>query len=105
MIKKTIRQLKAGERIDARLETRLVAIKYVYSWESTVRSRNSEQVKAIFNQSTFYGESLSLSGLRKIDNTYAPELSADSIMAHYILGQLAPERRRRNSETVVRTLS
>jgi protein arginine N-methyltransferase 1 len=81
-------ELNEGDRIDARLEARLVADRYVYRWETTVRSRNSEQVKASFKQSTFYGETLSLNGLRKKGATYVPELNADGVMDHYILGQL-----------------
>src|SRR5215475_512339 len=85
-------ELKEGDRIDARLEARLVADEYVYRWETTVRSRNSEQIKASFKQSTFYGESLSLSSLRKMAATYIPELNADGVMDHYILGQLGARK-------------
>src|SRR5215471_13000522 len=67
-------ELKEGDRINARLEARLVGDQYVYRWETTVRSRNSEQVKASFKQSTFYGESPSLNDLRKQGASYVPEL-------------------------------
>jgi type I protein arginine methyltransferase len=81
-------ELNEGDRIDARLEARLVGAHYVYRWETTVRSRNSAQVKASFKQSTFHGESLSLNGLRKRSAAYVPELNADGVMDHYILSQL-----------------
>jgi protein arginine N-methyltransferase 1 len=81
-------ELKEGDRIDARLEARLVGDDYVYRWETTIKSRGSEQVKACFNQSTFYGKSLSLNGLRKQGAAYVPELNPDGVMDHYILGQL-----------------
>ncbi|HEX5081933.1 MAG TPA: 50S ribosomal protein L11 methyltransferase [Blastocatellia bacterium] len=81
-------ELKEGDRIDARLEARLVGDDYVYRWETTVKSRNSGQVKACFNQSTFYGESLSLNGLCKQGAAYVPELNPDGVMDHYILGRL-----------------
>jgi protein arginine N-methyltransferase 1 len=81
-------ELNEGDRIDMRLEARLVGDDYVYRWETTVRSRNSEQVKASFKQSTFYGESLSLNGLRKRSAAYVPELNADGVMDHYILNRL-----------------
>jgi protein arginine N-methyltransferase 1 len=81
-------ELKEGDRIDARLEARLVGDNYVYRWETTIKSRDSERVKACFNQSTFYGESLSLNGLRKQGAAYVPELNPDGVMDHYILGRL-----------------
>ncbi|HEY6402771.1 MAG TPA: 50S ribosomal protein L11 methyltransferase [Blastocatellia bacterium] len=81
-------ELKEGDRIDARLEARLVGDNYIYRWETTVKSGNSRQVKASFNQSTFYGQSLSISGLRKQGAAYVPELNPDGVMDHYILGQL-----------------
>jgi hypothetical protein len=80
--------LKEGDRIGARLEARLVGENYVYRRGTTIKSRDSEQVKACFNQFTFYGESLSLNGLRKQGAAYVPELNPDGAMDHYILGQL-----------------
>lgn len=85
-------ELKGGDQVNVRLEARLVADNYVYRWETTIKSRNSEQVKAGFNQSTFYGELLSMDGLRKQNDAYVPELNPDGIMDHYILSQLGDRR-------------
>ena len=82
-------ELKVGERINARLEARLVGDDYIYRWETTVRSLpESQQIKAHFNQSTFYGEPLSLDGLRKRSDAYIPELNSDGLITHYILSQM-----------------
>jgi type I protein arginine methyltransferase len=86
-------ELKVGDQIDARLEARLVGDDYFYRWETTIKSRDSEQVKASFKQSTFYGESLSLNGLRKRSAAYVPELNVDGVMDHYILSQLGARTR------------
>lgn len=81
-------ELKEGDRINARLEARLVSDEYVYRWETTIKSLDSERVKASFNQSTFYGQFPSLNDLRKQGSAYVPELNADGVMDHYILGLL-----------------
>jgi protein arginine N-methyltransferase 1 len=81
-------ELKEGDQINVRLEARLVGDDYIYRWETTVKSGNSRQVKASFNQSTFYSQSLSIGSLRKQGATYIPELNAEGVMDHYILSQL-----------------
>ncbi len=82
-------ELKVGDWLTVRLEARLVGDDYIYRWETTVRSKHEpRQVKAHFNQSTFYGEPLSPSGLRKRSEAYIPELNPDGLIDHYILGQM-----------------
>src|SRR5262249_37560661 len=82
-------ELKVGDQIDVRIEARLVGNDYWYRWETTIKS-NAEprQDKARFNQSTFYGEPLSLSSLRKQSDAYVPELSPEGLMDHFILTQM-----------------
>lgn len=82
-------ELKEGDQVNARIEARLISDDYVYRWETTIRSkREPQQVKAHFNQSTFYGEPLSLSRLRKQSDAYIPELNPEGLMDHYILSQM-----------------
>jgi len=82
-------ELKEGDQVNVRLEARLVGGDYVYRWETTIRSSSEpRQIKARFNQSTFYGEPLSLSGLRKKSDAYVPELNLDGVMDQYILSQM-----------------
>jgi protein arginine N-methyltransferase 1 len=81
--------LKEGDRLDLRLEARLVGADYVYRWETTVGSAaEPRQIKAHFNQSTFYGQPLSLTGLRKQSDAYIPELNPEGRIDHYILSHM-----------------
>ena len=82
-------ELKAGDQVNVRLEARLVNDDYIYRWETTIiSSAEPQQIKTHFNQSTFYGAPLSLSGLRKQSDAYVPELNPDGLMDHYILSQM-----------------
>src|SRR5262245_4937052 len=86
-------ELKEGDQVKVRLEARLVGGDYVYRWETTVESPSEpRQIKARFNQSTFYGESLSLGGLRKKSDAYVPELNSDGVMDQYILIQMGARK-------------
>lgn len=81
--------LQVEDKINVRLEARLVGDDYIYRWETTVRSKHEpHQVKAHFNQSTFYGEPLSPGSLRKQSDAYIPELNSDGLITHYILSQM-----------------
>src|SRR5215470_5091059 len=83
-------ELNDGDQVNVRLEARLVGDDYIYRWDTTIRSSAEPQrIKAHFNQSTFYGETLSLSGLRKQSDAYIPELNPEGLMDHYILGQMS----------------
>ena len=83
-------ELKEGDQVDARIEARLVGADYVYRWETKIRSSSEPgQIKAHFDQSTFYGEALSLDSLRKQSDAYVPELNPDGAMDHYILSQMS----------------
>ena len=81
--------LNAGDRINARLEARLVGAEYVYRWETTISAgAEPRRVKAHFDQSTFYSESLSLEDLRKMSGAYIPELNSDGVVDQFILSQM-----------------
>jgi protein arginine N-methyltransferase 1 len=83
-------ELSKGDQVDVRLDVRLVGPEYVYQWETTIISSSEpQQIKANFNQSTFYGEVLSLDGLRKQSDAYVPDLNPDGVMDHYILSQMS----------------
>lgn len=83
-------ELKEGDRVKVRLDARLVADDYVYRWETTIGSSSASQpIKAHFNQSTFYGETLSFGGLRKKCDAYIPELNPEGLVDHYVLGQMS----------------
>jgi protein arginine N-methyltransferase 1 len=81
--------LNVGDQIDVRLEARLVGENYIYRWETTVRpQQDSQNIKAHFNQSNFYGEPLSIGNLRKQSDAYIPELNPEGMIDHYILTQM-----------------
>jgi protein arginine N-methyltransferase 1 len=82
-------ELSKGDQVDVQLDARLVGAEYVYRWETTIISPSEpQQIKARFNQSTFYGEAHSLDGLRKQSDAYVPDLNPDGVMDHYILSQM-----------------
>jgi protein arginine N-methyltransferase 1 len=83
-------ELKQADWVNVRLEARLVANDYNYRWETTIgSSAESQPIKAHFNQSTFYGETLSFGGLRKRRDSYIPELNPEGLVDHYILSRMS----------------
>jgi len=85
-------ELKEGDQVNVRLEAKLVGDDYIYRWETTIKApKNPQQIKAHFNQSTFYGEPLSLSSLRKQSDAYIPELNPEGLIDHYILSQMTSQ--------------
>jgi protein arginine N-methyltransferase 1 len=81
--------LEMGDRIDLRIEARLVGDEYVYRWETMIKSKGDvQETKAHFNQSTFYGEPLSLDRLRKQSDAYIPELNPEGVLDQFILTRM-----------------
>jgi hypothetical protein len=85
-------ELNVQDQVNLRLEARLVDDGYIYRWETTVKSGPEPQkVKAHFNQSTFFGEALTLSSLRKQSEAYIPALNLDGQIAHLVLTLMSQE--------------
>jgi type I protein arginine methyltransferase len=76
-------EVDAGDRVDVRIEARLVADDYVWRWETTVASKQIS-----FKQSTLAGTPLSLSQLRKRANTYLPQENEAGAIARFVLSQM-----------------
>jgi type I protein arginine methyltransferase len=76
----------AEDRIDLRLEARLIGEDYLWRWDTTVTSRG--QTKCSFQQSTFFGAPLSASQLRKRAGSHAPSLSEEGAVTRFVLSQI-----------------
>ncbi len=85
--------LTAGDEVEVKLEARFVASDYLYRWQTVIRDgQNPQQIRAHFNQSTFFGEPLSLGRLRKQSAEFVPELSRDGLIDQFILTQMADHK-------------
>ena len=76
----------AGDRIDVRVEARLIGDDYVWRWDTTVWSQ--AETKASFKQSTLLGTPLSPSQLRKRASSYVPTPNDDGAIARFVLSQM-----------------
>lgn len=76
-------EVAAGNRIDVRLEARLIGDDYVWRWDTTVR-----ETKISFKQSTLFGAPLSPAQLRKRASSYVPTLNDDGAIARFVLSQI-----------------
>lgn len=79
--------LVAGDEITVNLSARLVDKEYVWRWDTRVIGGDSA-VKADFKQSTFYGEIISLSHMRKQAATFVPALTEEGQINAFILAQM-----------------
>lgn len=57
--------LAEGDRVSVKLQANLVGQEYIWRWRSRVLSSENSQVKANFDQSTFWSQPLSLEQLRQ----------------------------------------
>jgi SAM-dependent methyltransferase len=81
--------LQAGDVISLKLEANLVGEEYVWSWYTCVLNQGRPgQVKANFQQSTFFGSPLSLKRLRKLAAGHVPTRNEDGQIDHFILAQM-----------------
>lgn len=71
----------AGDRIDVRLEARLIGDDYVWRWET----KFTDEGFVSFKQSTFFGSPLSLSKLLKQTAEYKPSLNTQGEVRSFIL--------------------
>jgi type I protein arginine methyltransferase len=82
-------RLEAQDQIKVRFDARLVDNNYIYRWATTVTSPSApHKAKAQFDQSTFFGVPLSISGLRKQREDYVPELELEGQIDHFILAAM-----------------
>jgi len=78
--------LEVGDRISVSLQANLVGNDYIWRWHSSVFERgDSSQVKANFQQSTFFATPLSLGQLRKSSSAYLPSLNEEGEIDRLIL--------------------
>ena len=79
-------EVVAGDRIEVRLEARLIGEDYAWRWDTTVIS--SGETKCSFKQSTLFAAPLSVSQLRKRASGHVPSLSAEGAVAGFVLSQI-----------------
>lgn len=78
--------LQAGDRVEVSLRADLVGTDYVWSWDSRVFAKQSPgQIKAAFQQSTFFRTPLVPARLRKQAAEHVPALNADGQIDRLIL--------------------
>jgi protein arginine N-methyltransferase 1 len=75
-----------GDRIEVRLEARLIGEDYAWRWDTTVISGGD--VKCSFKQSTVFGAPLSISQLRKRSGAHVPSLSEEGAVTSFVLSQI-----------------
>ena len=74
------------DRIDVRLEARLIGDDYAWRWDTTLWSQG--KAKCSFRQSTLFGAPLSASQLRKRAGSYVPEPNAEGAITGFVLSQM-----------------
>ncbi|HXQ74766.1 MAG TPA: class I SAM-dependent methyltransferase [Pyrinomonadaceae bacterium] len=76
----------AGDRIDVRLEARLIRDDYVWRWDTTLVSE--DKIKSQFKQSTMVGTPLSAAQVRKRAGTYVPQVTEEGAIASFVLSKM-----------------
>lgn len=76
-------EVEAGDRIQMRIEGRLIGDDYVWRWDTTIPSR-----QVSFKQSTLFGAPLSSSQLRKRAHTYVPNANEKAEVTRFVLSQM-----------------
>lgn len=74
------------DRIDVRLEARLIGDDYTWRWDTTLWSQGN--AKCSFKQCTLFGAPLSTSQLRKRAGNYVPEPSEEGAITRFVLSQM-----------------
>lgn len=77
--------LAAGDRIDLRLDARLLGDEYVWSWDSNVHGRDA----ARFRQSTFLGKPMTPESLHRKAEGHVARLTEDGEVDRAILERMA----------------
>ena len=81
-------ELRRGDHVRVCLRADLAGSDYVYGWHTTVRGRDGA-ARADFNQSDFFGLTLSSDRLRRLSNAFTPTLSEDGRIDRAILNGAA----------------
>ena len=79
-------EVVTDDRIDVRLEARLIGEDYAWRWDTMVTSGG--EAKCSFKQSSLFGAPLSISQLRKRDGSHVPALNAEAEVAKFVLSQI-----------------
>lgn len=79
-------EVEDGDRIDVRLEARLIGDDYVWRWDTALVSQG--KIKSSFKQSTLSGTPLSLAQLRKRAGTYLPSVNEEGAIARFVLSKM-----------------
>ena len=74
------------DRIDVRLEARLIGDDYTWRWDTTLWSQGN--AKCSLRQSTLFGAPLSASQLRKRTGSYIPEPGEEGAITSFVLLQM-----------------
>jgi type I protein arginine methyltransferase len=81
--------LNPGDRVTVTLQANLVGDDYIWSWQTQATASDPSQVKANFQQSTFFGVPLAPKTLQKRADTFIPQLSEPARIDHLILNLMA----------------
>jgi hypothetical protein len=79
-------EVAVGDRIDVRLEARLIGDDYVWRWDTALLSEG--KVKRHFKQSTLFGTPLSAAQLRKRTTSYVPSITEEGAIARFVLSKM-----------------
>jgi protein arginine N-methyltransferase 1 len=81
--------IATGDTISVELRCDLVRSDYLWGWKTTVlQNGDTAQVKSAFRQSSFFGTSLSSSGLHKRAPDHVPELGPRGKIQAFILSRM-----------------
>jgi len=79
-------EVAAGDRVEVRLEARVIGDDYVWRWDTALVSQ--EKVKCRFKQSTLFGTPLSPVQLRKRAGRYVPHVNNEGAIARFVLSKM-----------------
>lgn len=81
-------QLAQGDRVSLRLDARLVAGKYVWTWETVVQGQ-AAPAPARLRQSTFYGKPMTADSLRRKAESHVPQLGEPGEIDRFVLERMS----------------
>ena len=79
-------EVETGDRIDVRLEARLIKDDYVWRWDTALVSQ--DKIKCHFKQSTMFGAPLSPAQLRKRTGSYTPQVNDEGAITRFVLSKM-----------------
>lgn len=85
-------RLEIGDTISVVFSANLIGGDYVWRWDTRVYDPSQPRaLKASFQQSTFFGEALSVAKLGRKNADYAPELNEDGEVDAFVLTKMSGE--------------